>query len=212
MKKLFVICCLLFPCLVFAQDYKTLKRKADSLRYVKDFKDAVIIYDQCIDLVLTGKQKVYDVEWNNLLLSAINANKINPIKYSAMLYGTRAEKMSDKIETLKGMGVKNILSFYRQSWSTLYNTDFPYGCPMTDWANHILVWAVNDDVFMQAFNTCNTYKTVKMNDKKLYDLLEKHINNMVKEKIKPMIMKSHDIIPIYTFEFYQGTNLWKKAP
>ncbi len=212
MKKLFVICCLLFPCLVFAQDYKTLKRKADSLRYVKNFSEANIAYNKCIDLVLSGKQMVYDNEWNGLLSAAMETNKTNPRLYSELRYGTRAEKMSDKIATLKDMGVKYLFSFYiRVGMSTLSYSNWPYECHIGNGATYILVWGINKTVFMQAFNACNTYKAVKMNDHQLYKLLQAHIDDLIKEKIKHL-NKSDDGVAVYHFQFYTGNNTIPKEP
>ncbi|WP_214069999.1 hypothetical protein [Mucilaginibacter sp. dw_454] len=166
-------------------------------------KDALIAYEHCIDLVLANKEKVYDSDWSALLRSAMDVNKSYPWKYSNLLYGTRAEKMSDKIATLKQMGINYLFSFYaRQGWTTTTLGGSPYGCLIGEGNTYILAWAINDDVFMQAFNACDTYKPVKMNDKKLYDLMKNHMENITKEKIGAMIMKYRDIIPVYHFEFY----------
>lgn len=214
MKKLIVAVCLLIPLFAGAQNYQQLKRKADSLRFKKNYKEATIIYDKCIDLVLTGKQQLYDDEWKGLLGSAMDANKDYPIKYSAMLYGTRAEKMSDKITTLKDMGVKYILSFYSFTGGSTqgYYSSWPYECNPGLGATNILVWAVNENVFMQAFNACNTYKPVKLNDPELYGLLKSHTGDLIKEKIKPMINKGHDGYAIYHFRFYTDNETIEKEP
>lgn len=214
MKKLFVVLYLLLPRLVFAQNYEQLKRKADSLKFKKNYKDAVIAYDQCIDLVLTGKQQLYDGEWNSLLSSAMDANKDYPIKYSAMRYGTRAEKMSDKIATLKDMGVKYMFSFYSFTGGGTqgYFSDWPYECNPGLVPTYILVWAINQNVFMQAFNPCTTYKPVKISDSELYKLLKAHTDDLIKEKIKPMMPVSHDGISTYFFQFYADNKTTKKDP
>ncbi|MDB5158157.1 MAG: hypothetical protein JWR50_2864 [Mucilaginibacter sp.] len=211
MRNLLFLFCLLFPFFTFAQSYQALKRQGDSLRYYHKFKEAVTDYDSCINMVLTGKQKVYDEEWDNLLSSAIETNKVNPVKYANLRFGTRAEKMSDKIVTLKEMGVKYLFSFYTRTGGTSFSINLsPYGCQIYYGATYILVWGINNDVFMQEFNACTTYKPVKMNDKVLFDLLNKHVKDMIKEKIKPMILKGNDGIPQYHFEFYVGETSIKK--
>jgi hypothetical protein len=214
MKKLFVALHLLFPLYLSAQDYKTLRRQGDSLKFSKNYSEAVVAYDKCIDLILTGKQQVYNNEWNNLLASAMDANKSYPSKYSAMLYGTRAEKMSDKIATLKDMGVKYIFSFYSFTGGATggYFSNWPYECNPSLAPTNILVWAINENVFMQAFDACNTYKPFKLNDSELYKLLKAHTDDLIKEKIKPMILKGHDGFEIFHFQFYADNRTIEKDP
>ena len=212
MKKLLVLLCLILPLIIHAQDYRILKRQGDSLRFKKNFAEAVIAYNKCIDLVLSGRQTVYDDEWNGLLSAAMDVNKSNPRQYSELRYGTRAEKMSDKITTLKDMGVKYIFSFYiRVGMSTFSYSNWPYECHIGNGATYVLVWAINKNVFMQAFNVCNTYKSVKLDDSKLYELLKAYMDDLVKEKVKRMFT-SEDGIEIYHFQFYTENHTIQKEP
>ncbi|MDB5157357.1 MAG: hypothetical protein JWR50_2064 [Mucilaginibacter sp.] len=211
MRKTFLFLLLYWAFPSNAQKLQQLKWKGDSLADSNHPKEAAVIYDQCIDIVLSDKQAINDNDWFAILLAAINANKPNAGKYSSLAYGTRAEKMTDEIALLKNMGVKYILSFSSWGYSTPTIGGSPYTCPI-DETKTFLVWGINDDVFMQAFNTCNTYKPFKLNDKQLYAILKDHTKEMVNETVTPALMKYGQLLSKYNFVFYTATESFTKGP
>lgn len=158
-----------------------LKRKADSLAEIKDLKGAAAEYDQCIDLVLNHNQPIDDITWSVLLFRAINVNSQNSSKYAALLYGSRAEKMKDKIAMLSDMGVITIFSF--SYWEHPYiNIDVPPGV-LLDRDRKMLVWQFHKSVYFQAFGNFNTYKPLKISDQQLLGLLKNHSKDFLHEKV-----------------------------
>ncbi len=181
MKKLILLFLLTTTVYCKAQDFKHLRHKTDSLIRKNDFKAAAVIVDQCIDLVLNKKQPVDDLVWSYLLFDAIKVNPENSSKYTALLYGTRAEKMKDKIAMLSDMGVSSIFSFsYWERHDYLLGAS-PY--VFLDRDKKMLVWQANESVYFQAFGTSYTYKPLKINDKQLLDLLKNHTKDLLQQKV-----------------------------
>jgi hypothetical protein len=206
MKKSILFFLLITTVYCKAQDVKVLIQNADSLARKNDFK-AAAKYDQCIDLVLNHNQPVDDIAWSFLLFHAINVNPENSSKYTDLLYGTRAEKMKDKIAMLSDMGVSSIFSFsYREPTVIVVGTP-PY--ILLDKDKKMLVWQFHESVYFQAFGTFDTYKPLKINDKLLLDLLKDHTKDLLQEKITPRYLK-HFEQREYEFVFYSGGAEFKK--
>ncbi|TSJ40458.1 hypothetical protein FO440_11930 [Mucilaginibacter corticis] len=208
MKKAFIISCLILPLFAHAQEkFSRLKRQGDSLVYKHNLKDALIVYDKAVNLVLSGKEKAFDSEWFDVLNAAGIIVKGHN-KYWNLAFGTKAEKLPEKITTLKEMGVKNLLTY-----KVFQNTD------VAAWpadsnscyskSGQILVWAINNNVFMQAFDDCTTYKPVNLHDNVLYDLLNNHYEAIMNKNFRELgFMSSAETR--YKFTFYSDNNIFVK--
>jgi len=70
MKKSAFICCLILPLISFAQNVKTLKHQADSLRKQGKYEKAEPLYTEAIDMVTRYQEKVSNHQWIELCLAA----------------------------------------------------------------------------------------------------------------------------------------------
>jgi|GEM_PF-1865170 len=208
MKKLIILLCLILPFCAHAQEkFSRLKRQGDSLVYKHNLKDALAVYDKAVNLVLSGQEKAFDSEWFDVLNAAGNIVKGHN-KYWNLAFGTKAEKLPEKITTLKEMGVKNLLTY-----KVFQNTD------VAAWpadsnsfyskSGQVLVWAINNNVFMQAFDDCTTYKPVNLHDNILYDLLNNHYEAVINKNFRQVGFMPNDEAR-YKFTFYRDNNIFTK--
>ncbi len=219
MKKLFVICCLLFPCLVFAQDYKTLKRKADSLQQRGKGRKAMKVYKQATDRVLNYQERITDDQWLQLS-EAVRINDYYVTKkkdqpYISYEYGNNGPRLKEKIKALSAQGVKCLFTY--NEWLGMTGPGIVvYHDPASGGnvglyldARTLLVWATNADVYFQEFNSSNIYKPLVIHNDTLTNILLNHANEMIHQALKP----EHYIVsevPFFIFEFHDGQQLWRR--
>jgi len=208
MRNIFFVLFLLVCFHANGQEFDRLMTVGDSLRKASNNKEAFNAYHKAIDLVLSNKIQVYDFQWLDLLNRAGETNDEDvDIDLWRMAYGTRAEKISEKIRDLKFMGVRYIFS---------YEIQFP-GAAATFKANScvssqtkFLVWGINNEIFMQKFNDCDTYKPLRMHDRKLYVFFKLHFKDIINEKTKKILTGRADHMEEYQFEFCIGNKALKK--
>lgn len=217
MRKLFIVICLLLPVCVVAQNVKTLKHQADSLRKIGKDRKARKLYKKAVDLVLNYQERVTDEQWM-LLAAAVHANnyEITKKKSEPILsweYGNNGPKLKEKIHALSIQGVKCLFTY--TEWlgmigpTFLMITDSSSGnkVAVTKDLRTLLVWATTTDVYFQEFNGSNIYRPLTIDNDTLRDILINHADEMIHQHLKDEHYKRSES-PLYTFEFHIGTELW----
>jgi len=162
-------------------------KKADSLKDAGKFKEAFRLYDNQISRYLSGEigVRINPQNWKFLLSRAGDAASRSDQLTAAMRYwnlvkGSYGEKINDKIEFLKDMGVKWYYT-YRAFETGGSNVIIVGECTAGD--TQYLMWMHNGKCYIQAFNECDTFKPVGYVDNELYKLYTGNADTIAKEEI-----------------------------
>ncbi|MGY4385460.1 hypothetical protein ACVWYN_002500 [Pedobacter sp. UYP24] len=171
-----------------AQDFKNLVQIADSLKKQNKLIDAFDYYKKAIDLVLNDKEKVDQNDWISTLHSAGNLagtlwDKRPDLsslaqQYWSMIYGSRGEKLDDKIAFLKEYGVKDLIVYKELLQMGQYNNG---GCSNGD--TRYLIWFANGKTYVQMFDICNTYKPIAIPNSSLNTFYNANKSKILTDKL-----------------------------
>lgn len=221
MKKL-IIFSIILPLIVQAQNVKTLKHQADSLRKKNEYLKAEPLYIDAINLVTSYQEKVPDHEWVELCIAAqqnhIKAYTYTDDKTAAFVnweYGQNGPKLKEKISELVKQSAKLVFT-YEVSGGFAVNT-YMFGDSIshtrigfTPSARKILFWVTADNTFfMQVFSDVNIYGPLKLRNKVYIDLIKSHYNELPFQTISRERLKNAES-PYYIFRFYTTDNVWVK--
>jgi hypothetical protein len=221
MRKLLIVSFLFVPCVVIAQNFKTLKHQADSLRKAGNYQKAEPLYTEAINLILTYQEKVANQQWVELSLAAqqnhIKAYNYTDDKTAAYInweYSETGPKLKEKINSLVRQNAKLIFTYMASGGGTIntYLVDDSISHTQTGYTpsnRQILVWVTDDTVFMQAFSDANVYAPVKLSNKALISFLMLHYEELPIQPIERTRLKKSDI-SFYVFHFYTIDNVWVK--
>ncbi|MGY4383583.1 hypothetical protein ACVWYN_000602 [Pedobacter sp. UYP24] len=173
-----------------AQSFNFFQRKADSLVAANNLDSATTYYDQAINLILKNKESVDQQVWFNTLVSAGNAHSKLSQKLSSssgiaqyywnMAYGTKGERLEEKIEFLKDMGVKDLVVYFPHGGMT---TEYVLGgCSNNE--TKFLMWVFGSKTFIQKFDDCYSYKPFAMEKSPFASFYLKHKQQIYHEKLK----------------------------
>ncbi|GAB3928907.1 hypothetical protein GCM10028827_22660 [Mucilaginibacter myungsuensis] len=190
-----------------AQDFSAVWQKAQKLKADSNYKGAIAIYDKEIQKILAGDTIYQDYHWIGFLALAGRIYEGRENKYDNLLYGTKAEKLNEKIEFLKDAGVENMLSYEIKDREHGVISFVYSSCHST--TKRALVWLMNKHIYMQVFDDCNTYKPLKILDTELVTLFEKHLDNITTDSLeRPNYIPKERID--YQFKFYSGDKIFNK--
>jgi tetratricopeptide (TPR) repeat protein len=215
--SLLIIGFCLFSKLSSAQDITKLIQRGDSLAKVKNHVKALDSYKQVITLILEDKAKLpmsyLSTSWDGLLKragqSAYQARRWDLAKtYWNMAYGTKAEKLADKILFLQTQGLTSIYSYEKLNNSNTYTMLDVGGC--TSNTRKVLIWFQEGRMFLQLFTDCDTYRPINFDNKELADFYSNNIAKMVGEDIKSF-QKQPSHVQTYSLEFFDGSKSVKKT-
>jgi hypothetical protein len=210
MKKLLIIFYLL-PLFSIAQDFATLKKQADEFYKKGKYKKAAPLYEKAIDLVVTYRQKVKNLDWQQLSIAAAETNfrvyHQQKLQYPHVKYGADGEALKEKIDELKTQGVNYVFTYGKQGGGSVssYLVTAPASKVAVNvgssWDRRYLVWADNDGVFMQPFDNFNVYKPVKITHRDIVDICQKQFDQVLKDEIIPLKLKDSEQ-STFKFIFY----------
>ena len=222
MKKSAFIFCLILPLISFAQNVKTIKHQADSLRKQGKYEKAEPLYTEAIDMVTRYQEKVSNHQWIELCLAAqqnhIKAYAYTDDKTAAFInweYGQNGPKLKDKINQLVKERAKLVFTYEANEGSAVYTYMFGDSIShtqigFTPSARKILFWATADDsYFMQAFSEMNIYEPMKLRGKVYINLIKSNFDELPIQTITREHLKDVEG-PFYTFRFYTTDNVWVK--
>jgi len=189
------------------QDLKQLMKTGDSLINQKIYDKAATVYKNLVSNILNGKIKVNDDQWRIILFNAgMSGHKSGEletiVKYNNMYYGSKGEKLSEKVDFLNAFGAKFIYSYcsYVRGGTKSIVID---GCSINE--KKYVVWYGSDNWYVQAFDECETYKPIAFQNSRLYELFSSSLNQLLKENITDLKMyNSHSLR--YEFEFYSKSD------
>lgn len=217
----FIFCCVI-QLSATAQNVKTLKHQADSLRKQGQYEKAEPLYSEAIDMVTRYQEKVSNHQWIELCLAAqqnhIKAYAYTDDKTAAFInweYGQNGPKLKDKINQLVKERAKLVFTYEANAGSAVYTYMFSDSIShtrigFTPSARKILFWATADDsYFMQAFSEMNVYEPMKLGNKAYINLIKSNFDELPIQTITREHLKDADA-PSYTFRFYTISNVWVK--
>ncbi|HWZ36552.1 MAG TPA: hypothetical protein VNW51_10350 [Mucilaginibacter sp.] len=222
MKKIAFIFCLLIPLLGEAQNVKTLKHQADSLRQTGNYQKAEPLYTEAINRVTSYEEKVTNHQWVELCIAAqqnhIKAYSYTDDKAAAYVnweYGQNGPILKSKINELIKQKAKLVFT-YEASGGFAADT-YMFGDSIshtrigfTPAARKILFWATADDIFfMQAFSDVNIYEPLKLENKAYINFAKSHQDELPFQTITRVHLKNPES-PFYVFRFYAADNVWVK--
>lgn len=193
-----------------SQDFKTLKSEADSLARKLNYEQALEVYSQAVDLVLEEKEVIADSEFFSTLYSAAEiatklegkTNSFHPLarKYWGMIYGSRGEKLEEKISFLKELGVKDLIVYYPRGGNmSVYVVK---GC--TSNITKYLIWINGSKTYIQRFEECKSYKPVAITNSSIAKFFPENKQMIATEKLARIPRTNHMMIYDLTFIGDQG--------
>ena len=185
------------------QDLKQLMKSGDSLINLKVYDKAAIIFKNLVRDVLNGKFKADDYQWGRILFNAgmsgwKSGEVMTFVPYQNMYYGSKGEKLLEKIDFLNMFGAKFVYTYnpYVQGGTKAIVIN---GCSTRQ--KKYLLWYGSSYWYVQAFDECESYKPIKFRVNKLYDLFSTSQNLFLTENISNLELNySHSLR--YEFEFY----------
>jgi len=205
MEKLCLLFCLLFSINAYSQSFKHFKQEGDSLRLKSKFKEALLAYDKAIDEVVTNRDIASESDWMEMLYFAGDIVKGHN-RYWNLFYGTRSEKLSEKVAFLKDAGVKHYFTYQVNENVDIAGPTYLLNTCFSS-TRKTLVWVMNNNVFIQAFDDCNTYKPIKLNDAELLNILSNHYEDAVNKGFMRKETKRRSSYE-FKFEFYPTNSIF----
>lgn len=211
MKKLIVA--VLLPHLIIAQNVKTLKLQADTLRKYGNERKSKKLYNKALNRILTYQERVTDYQWLSLSVAAHEnelklGKKVKP--YICEQYGNNGIVLKEKIRKLTAqhikyftyyewLGMTAITQMVRDTVSGQY-----IGFHLNN--NRLLVWVTGKDVHFQQFSSSNVYKPLVIHNDSLRNLLIQHGEEIAHENLAKLRFKVSEQ-PFAVFEFRNGAEI-----
>ncbi|WP_214069998.1 hypothetical protein [Mucilaginibacter sp. dw_454] len=220
-KPLVFICLFLLTMAAIAQNVKTLKYQADSLRKKTEYQKAEPLYNEAINQVLTYQEKLTNQQWVELSLAAqqnhikaYNYTDDKTATYANWEYSPTGPKLKEKINDLIRQTSSLVFTYGAYGGGTVntYIVNDSISHTQTGYTpsyRQILVWVTDDAVFMQAFSDANIYEPIKIGNKALIKFLRLHQDELPIQAIERVHSKSSES-SFYVFEFYTIDNVWTK--
>lgn len=206
-----IIVLILLSCVTKAQNVPQHLKSADSLLKNNQRDKALAHYNKAINQILEDKYQIDNENWFYLLKKAgqvaFDLNNFASARwYWNMAYGTRAEKLEDKVTFLQDLGV-NLICKYSKDSGGFWNIITGGKCTTNN--KSVLIWFQNNNIYYQLFTDCDTYKPLKINNPELSTLYKNHVIEMTAEEFRQFRQPPPNLQQ-YHLEFIQGLIRIKK--
>jgi hypothetical protein len=149
--------------------------------------------------VTSYQVEVQNADWIDVSIGAAESNmKLNKkvkSEYAFVKYGPHGNAYKNKILELKNRGLQCVFSYQIAGGMTASTyTKFLTGTNNPLWIGssndrRMLIWAENNEVFLQGFDNFNIHTPIKIQDSLFITICLNHFNDVISEKIKPRILK-----------------------